>query len=333
MKLRRLVPNFYIHVSVSDLYILMMVHIFCCIVFVNRSWEYINRSQTHECGNWERGGAVSFLGIVVSPNFPYIAFAVCILYIRLLGCVILLFLVRQQWCPIIIGLCLFVSAPFLHSSILHTVQNIERVTYKAHTLKKHKRWAQFMYCMAFLRGVSLLDSCSFLYLFLINSFAFKFITQISPIFKSSTRLNWNLQSPNFLTLKEPRNRFQGIDAASLCTVAWRAGTTTLFLLGSKPQQIVSKFQHRATKQAVLQKSFVGLIWKRRFVTRCMYIYIQSSHDVPIFIFIFQFRIDFLSLDIEGAEMLVLQTIPWDKVYIQSILIEVTLTQSMLDEVS
>ncbi len=33
MKLRSLVPNFYIHVSVSDL--------------------YINRSQIHECGNWE----------------------------------------------------------------------------------------------------------------------------------------------------------------------------------------------------------------------------------------------------------------------------------------
>jgi hypothetical protein len=61
----------------------------------------------------------------------------------------------------------------------------------------------------------------------------------------------------------------------------------------------------------------------------MYIYIQSSHDVPIFIFIFYFRIDFLSLDIEGAEQLVLQTIPWDKVNIQSILIEVSLSPCLM----
>ncbi len=36
MKLRDLVPNSYIQVSVTD-----------------RSWEYINCSQIHECGNWE----------------------------------------------------------------------------------------------------------------------------------------------------------------------------------------------------------------------------------------------------------------------------------------
>jgi hypothetical protein len=30
---------------------------------VYRSWEYINRSQTHGCGNWERVRAVPFLGI------------------------------------------------------------------------------------------------------------------------------------------------------------------------------------------------------------------------------------------------------------------------------
>jgi hypothetical protein len=50
MKLCSLVPNFYIHGSVSDL------------------WEHINRSQIHECRNWERGCSVSFLGIAVS-NF------------------------------------------------------------------------------------------------------------------------------------------------------------------------------------------------------------------------------------------------------------------------
>jgi hypothetical protein len=63
------------------------------------------------------------------------------------------------------------------------------------------------------------------------------------------------QRPNYFTFKEPRNRFQGIDSASYVArarivkllrspkidskkpippgcVAWRDGTTTLFLLGS-----------------------------------------------------------------------------------------------------
>ncbi len=40
------------------------------------SWEYINRSQTHECGNWDCGRAIPFLGIVVS-NFRNWFFAVC----------------------------------------------------------------------------------------------------------------------------------------------------------------------------------------------------------------------------------------------------------------
>jgi hypothetical protein len=39
---------------------------------VDRSLKYINRSQIHECGNWERDRAVSFLGI-----HNRILFAVC----------------------------------------------------------------------------------------------------------------------------------------------------------------------------------------------------------------------------------------------------------------
>jgi hypothetical protein len=31
--------------------------------YVNRSWEYINRSQTHECGNWDWGRAIPRKGI------------------------------------------------------------------------------------------------------------------------------------------------------------------------------------------------------------------------------------------------------------------------------
>ncbi len=65
MKLRGL-PNSYIHVPVSDIRELQPN--------ADWSWEYINSSQIHECGNWEtehynsvleitRPCAVSFLGI------------------------------------------------------------------------------------------------------------------------------------------------------------------------------------------------------------------------------------------------------------------------------
>ncbi len=61
---RGLSPNFHIHVSVSDLYnptivlptLLEEIH-------VDRSWDYINRSQTHECGNWGLGHAIPRKGI------------------------------------------------------------------------------------------------------------------------------------------------------------------------------------------------------------------------------------------------------------------------------
>jgi hypothetical protein len=46
MKLRGLVPNFYIYVSPSDLY---MPTIGTPIL---RLWENKNHSQIHECGNW-----------------------------------------------------------------------------------------------------------------------------------------------------------------------------------------------------------------------------------------------------------------------------------------
>ncbi len=36
---------------------------FCCRKYVDRSWEYINRSQTHECGNWGWGRAIPRKGI------------------------------------------------------------------------------------------------------------------------------------------------------------------------------------------------------------------------------------------------------------------------------
>jgi hypothetical protein len=62
MKLRGLVPKFHIHVSAS-VYIFIRSVAYFATKYVDRSWEYVNRSQIHECGNWERGRAVSFLEI------------------------------------------------------------------------------------------------------------------------------------------------------------------------------------------------------------------------------------------------------------------------------
>jgi hypothetical protein len=55
MELLGLSPNFHIHVSVSDLYIpaIVLPNIyFAAGKYVDRSRENVNRSQTHECGNW-----------------------------------------------------------------------------------------------------------------------------------------------------------------------------------------------------------------------------------------------------------------------------------------
>jgi hypothetical protein len=46
-------------------------------VCLDRSWEYINRSQTHECGNWDQGCTIPFLGVFVS-NFRYCV-SLCVL--------------------------------------------------------------------------------------------------------------------------------------------------------------------------------------------------------------------------------------------------------------
>ncbi len=39
------------------------VCLFCRRKYVDRSWNYINRSQTHECGNWGWGRAIPRKGI------------------------------------------------------------------------------------------------------------------------------------------------------------------------------------------------------------------------------------------------------------------------------
>jgi hypothetical protein len=60
-ELRRLSPNSSIHVSVSDLCIPM---IGLSILLQENLWTdpgNMNRSQTHECGNWDSGRAIPFL--------------------------------------------------------------------------------------------------------------------------------------------------------------------------------------------------------------------------------------------------------------------------------
>ncbi len=49
-------------------------HLFPAAEKADRPWEYINRSQKHECRNWDWCRAVSFLGIFIS-NFLYAVFA------------------------------------------------------------------------------------------------------------------------------------------------------------------------------------------------------------------------------------------------------------------
>ncbi len=50
-------------------------HIFPPAEMADPSWKYIIRSQTHECGNWDWGPDIPFLGIFVS-NFRHFVFAV-----------------------------------------------------------------------------------------------------------------------------------------------------------------------------------------------------------------------------------------------------------------
>jgi hypothetical protein len=42
-----------------------LVHIFPAAELADQSWECINLSQTHECGNWYCGRAIPFLGLFV----------------------------------------------------------------------------------------------------------------------------------------------------------------------------------------------------------------------------------------------------------------------------
>jgi hypothetical protein len=60
MKLRSLSPNSYIHVLWAIYLFPRLVCLFCCRKIGGPRWEYINRSQTHECENWDWGRKVFF---------------------------------------------------------------------------------------------------------------------------------------------------------------------------------------------------------------------------------------------------------------------------------
>ncbi len=54
-------------VPISTFTCLWVIFIFprlvCLFCYRKISWEYINQTQTHECGNWDWGQAIPFLGI------------------------------------------------------------------------------------------------------------------------------------------------------------------------------------------------------------------------------------------------------------------------------
>ncbi len=62
----------YTHLSVRDLYIsrIGLSILLRPNMYVDRSWEYINRSQTHACRNWDWGRTIPSLGIN-KLNFRY----------------------------------------------------------------------------------------------------------------------------------------------------------------------------------------------------------------------------------------------------------------------
>jgi hypothetical protein len=64
-ELRGLCPNFHIHVSESDIYI----HKIGLPILQENMWTdseniWENRSQTHECGNWDWSRAIPFLTVM-----------------------------------------------------------------------------------------------------------------------------------------------------------------------------------------------------------------------------------------------------------------------------
>jgi hypothetical protein len=80
------IPSQFLHLCICEQFIYSLHRSTCFAAKeVDPLWEYINRSQMHECRNWERGLVVSYVGIYVSifgvfsvypyeRRFPYITF-------------------------------------------------------------------------------------------------------------------------------------------------------------------------------------------------------------------------------------------------------------------
>ncbi len=55
-------PNLHIHILWAIYIFWQSICLFCCRKYVDRSWEYINRPQTHGCGNWDWGRPIPIKG-------------------------------------------------------------------------------------------------------------------------------------------------------------------------------------------------------------------------------------------------------------------------------
>jgi hypothetical protein len=62
-------PNFHIRVSVSDIYIPTIDLPMLLQEICEQSLKYINSSQTHECGNWDRVRAIPRKEIFINGIF------------------------------------------------------------------------------------------------------------------------------------------------------------------------------------------------------------------------------------------------------------------------
>ncbi len=83
---------------------------------------------------------------------------------------------------------------------------------------------------------------------------------MSSVFFVCTCLSLYLSSSLLLTLKEPRNRFQGINPTAF--VAWRASTITISYSIPSPYRMFKKFQLR-------RPFYSGRILRREVMFKCL----------------------------------------------------------------
>ncbi len=77
-------PNFHIHVTIMCLWANYIfppsICLFCCRKYVDRSWEYKNRSQTHECRNWDLDRTIPRKGIHIC-DFCWSAYVFAVFFL------------------------------------------------------------------------------------------------------------------------------------------------------------------------------------------------------------------------------------------------------------